>query len=280
MQIIRSPAEIQKTVLALRAQGARIGFVPTMGYLHEGHSSLLRLARRDADILVVSIFVNPTQFGPGEDFSEYPRDFQRDEDLCRREATDLLFFPSVTDMYPADSSVFVTEEKLSHGLCGAARPGHFRGVCTVVAKLFNIVQPDIAVFGEKDGQQLRIIERMVRDLNFPVRIIRGPTLREWDGLAMSSRNLYLSPEERKQALCLRRALDRAEGLYRQGERKVDRIVAAMGMVIRHSPAARIDYVEIVDDLSLETVEVIEKPCLVALAVFLGKTRLIDNMVLG
>ena len=280
MQIIRSPAEMQKAVLTLRAQGTRIGFVPTMGYLHEGHSSLMRLARRHADVLVVSIFVNPTQFGPGEDFGKYPRDFQRDEDLCRREATDIIFYPSVADMYPADSSVFVAEEKLSRGLCGAARLGHFRGVCTVVAKLFNIVQPDIAVFGEKDGQQLRIIERMARDLNFPVRIIRGPTLREPDGLAMSSRNSYLSPEERKQALCLRRALDRAEELYRQGERKADRIVAAMGMVISHSPAARIDYIEIVDDSSLEAVEAIERPCMVALAVFVGKTRLIDNTVLG
>ena len=280
MQIIHSPAEMQKAVLALRAQGNRIGFVPTMGYLHEGHSSLMRLARRHADVLVVSIFVNPTQFGPGEDFSKYPRDFRRDEDLCRREATDIMFSPSVTDMYPADSSVFVAEEKLSRGLCGAARPGHFRGVCTVVTKLFNIVQPDIAVFGEKDGQQLRIIERMARDLNFPVRIIRGPTLREPDGLAMSSRNSYLSPEERKQALCLRRALDRAEELYRRGERKVDRIVSAMGMVISHSPAARIDYIEIVDDSSLETVGVIERPCMIALAVFMGKTRLIDNTVLG
>jgi pantoate--beta-alanine ligase len=183
-------------------------------------------------------------------------------------------------MYPPDSSVTVIEEKLSRGLCGATRPGHFRGVCTVVAKLFNIILPDIAVFGEKDGQQLRVIERMVRDLNFPVLIIRGPTLREPDGLAMSSRNSYLSPEERKQAVCLRRALDRAEELYRQGERKAERIVAAMGTIIGHSPAARIDYVEVVDDSSLEAVGTIERPCMVALAVFVGKTRLIDNTVLG
>jgi len=183
-------------------------------------------------------------------------------------------------MYPPDSSIAVVEEKLSRGLCGAARPGHFRGVFTVVAKLFNFVLPVIAVFGEKDGQQLRIIERMARDLNFPVRIIRGPTLREPDGLAMSSRNSYLSPEERKQALCLRRALDRAEELYRQGERKTDQIVTAMGAVISRSPATRIDYIEVVDDSSLEAVGTIEKPCMVALAVFVGKTRLIDNTVLG
>jgi pantoate--beta-alanine ligase len=280
MQIIRTPAEMQETVLKLRAQGRRVGFVPTMGYLHEGHCSLMRLAREHADVLVVSIFVNPTQFGPSEDFSKYPRDFDHDEALCLGEKTDFIFYPSVADMYPPDSSVAVVDEKLSRGLCGAARPGHFRGVCTVVAKLFNIVLPDIAVFGEKDGQQLRIIERMVRDLNFPVRIIRGPTLREPDGLAMSSRNSYLSPEERKQALCLRRALDRAEELYRQGERKADRIVAAMGTVIGHSPAARIDYIEVVDDSSLEAVAAVEKPCMVALAVFVGKTRLIDNTVLG
>ena len=164
---------MQNVALALRAQGKRIGFVPTMGYLHEGHASLMRLAREHSDVLVVSIFVNPTQFGPKEDFSKYPRDFERDEALCQREKTDIVFYPSAADMYPSDSSVAVVEEKLSRGLCGASRPGHFRGVCTVVAKLFNIVQADIAVFGEKDGQQLRIIERMVRDLNFPVRIIRG-----------------------------------------------------------------------------------------------------------
>lgn len=280
MQIIRTPAEMQETALKLRAQGRRIGFVPTMGYLHDGHSSLMRLARQHADILVVSIFVNPTQFGPSEDFSKYPRDFGRDEELCRREKTDFIFYPSVADMYPSGSSVAVIEEKLSRGLCGATRPGHFRGVCTVVAKLFNIVQPDVAVFGEKDGQQLRVIERMIRDLNFPVRIIRGPTLREPDKLAMSSRNSYLSADEREQALCLRRALDRAEELYRQGERKAERIVAAMGTVIGQSPAARIDYVVVVDDSTLEPVQAIERPCMVALAVFVGKTRLIDNTVLG
>ena len=279
MKIIRSPEEMQKLALALRAQGKRIGFVPTMGYLHEGHGSLMQLARQHADVLVVSIFVNPAQFGPNEDLNKYPRDLERDEALCRREKTDFIFYPSVADMYPPNSSVAVVEEKMSRGLCGRSRPGHFRGVCTVVAKLLNIVQPDIAVFGEKDGQQLRIIERMVRDLNFPVRIVRGPTLRETDGLAMSSRNAYLSPEERTQAVCLRRALDRAEELYRQGERKAERIVVAMGTVIGHSPAARIDYIEIVDDASLEAVVAIEKSCMVALAVFIGKTRLIDNTVL-
>lgn len=280
MKIVRSPKEMQNVALALRAQGKRIGFVPTMGYLHEGHASLMRLAREHSDVLAVSIFVNPTQFGPSEDFSKYPRDFERDEALCQREKTDIIFYPSAADMYPSDSSVAVVEEKLSRGLCGASRPGHFRGVCTVVAKLFNIVQPDLAVFGEKDGQQLRIIERMVRDLNFPVRIIRGPTLREPDGLAMSSRNLYLSPEERAQAICLRRALDRAEELYRQGERRAERIEAAMTEIIGRSPAARIDYIEIVDDASLEKAVTLEKACLVALAVFVGKTRLIDNTVLG
>ena len=183
-------------------------------------------------------------------------------------------------MYPPDSSVAVIEEKLSRGLCGASRPGHFRGVCTVVSKLFHLVQPTVAVFGEKDGQQLRVLERMVRDLNFPVQILRGPTWREPDGLATSSRNTYLSPDERQQALCLRHALDRAEEMYRQGERNSGRIVAAMGTIIGHSSAARIDYIEIVDDVSLEAVGTLEKPCMVALAVYVGKTRLIDNTVLG
>ena len=280
MQIIRSPDEMQNAALKLRREGRTIGFVPTMGYLHAGHASLIRLARRNAEVVVVSIFVNPTQFGPQEDFEKYPRDFQRDEALCANEQTDIVFYPPAAEIYRKDHTVYVVEEQMAKGLCGASRPGHFRGVLTVVAKLFNLVQPHVAVFGEKDAQQLRLIERMVRDLNFPVAIVRGPTLREPDGLAMSSRNSYLSPEERKQALCLKQALDRAEALYRKGERDAGVIKAAMKEQIGQAPLARIDYIEIADDTSLEPVSRIAGKTLVALAVFLGKTRLIDNLTLG
>ncbi len=279
MNIIRSPVDMQNTARTLRAGGKTIGFVPTMGFLHEGHVSLIRLARRQADVVVVSIYVNPAQFGPNEDFSRYPRDFQRDEKLCGDAGTDIIFYPTPDSMYEKDHSVWVSEESLSRDLCGASRPGHFRGVCTIVAKLFNMVQPDFAVFGEKDGQQLRIIERMVRDLNFTVRIVRGPTVRETDGLAMSSRNAYLSAEERPQALCLRRSLDRAEELCRSGEHDSERIKAAMSELISHSPRAKIDYIGIVDDVTLEPVSRIEKPTMIALAVYVGKTRLIDNTVI-
>ncbi|MBU1694019.1 MAG: pantoate--beta-alanine ligase [Verrucomicrobia bacterium] len=279
MQIIRTPEEMQQTALALRREGRRMGFVPTMGFLHEGHLSLIRLARAHSDVVVVSIFVNPTQFGPNEDLDKYPRDFERDEVLCRREGTDILFYPAGGDIYLPGHSVYVVEEALSRGLCGATRPGHFRGVATIVAKLFNIVRPDVAVFGEKDGQQLRVIRRMVRDLNFPVEIVPGPTVREPDGLAMSSRNAYLSSEERRQALCLRRALDRAEQMVRDGERDAGTIRTAMQKVVAEAPAARVDYIEIVDDASLEPIRAIEHPALAAMAVFVGRTRLIDNTVL-
>ncbi len=270
---------MQARSLALRREGRRIGFVPTMGYLHDGHMALVRLARARSDIVVVSIFVNPTQFGPQEDLAKYPRDFERDEALCREAGTDIVFYPEAKDIYLTGHSVYVVEESLSRGLCGATRPGHFRGVATVVAKLFNIVLPDVAVFGEKDGQQLRVIRRMVRDLNFPVEIVAGPTVREPDGLAMSSRNKYLGPEERRQALCLRRALDRAEALTRDGVRETGSIRAAMQQVIAEAPLARVDYIEIVDDATLEPVKTVARPAMAALAVFVGKTRLIDNTVL-
>ena len=210
MNILQTAREMQQTALALRAQGKRIGFVPTMGNLHEGHLSLLRIARQHADVVVVSIFVNPTQFGPNEDFAAYPRTFEADRALCEQEHADIVFYPSVPEMYPGGTSVSVTENSLSRTLCGASRPGHFDGVCTIVAKLFNIVLPHIAVLGEKDAQQLRVLRRMVRDLRFPVEILPGPTIREPDGLARSSRNQYLTPAQRPQAACLRRALDEAE----------------------------------------------------------------------
>ena len=280
MKIVESASEMQQAALALRAAGKRIGFVPTMGNLHDGHLSLVRIAKQHADIVVVSIFVNPTQFGPNEDFAAYPRTFAADRALCEAEGVDLVFYPSVPDMYPAGASVSVTENALSRTLCGAARPGHFDGVCTVVAKLFNIVLPHVAVFGEKDGQQLRVIRRMVRDLRFPVEIVSGPTARESDGLARSSRNQYLTPEQRPQAVCLRRALDEAERLFAAGERDPRKLVAAMRAVVARAPAAKIDYVEIVDDETLQPLAgPIVRPALAALAVWVGTPRLIDNAVL-
>jgi pantoate--beta-alanine ligase len=280
MKTIESAIEMQEAVLALRAQGKRIGFVPTMGNLHEGHLSLVRRAKQHADVVVVSIFVNPTQFGPHEDFAAYPRTFEADRALCEKEGVHVIFHPSVAEMYPEGASVSVVETSLSRTLCGAARPGHFDGVCTVVAKLFNLVLPHVAVFGEKDAQQLHIIRRMVRDLRFPVEIVPGPTVREPDGLARSSRNQYLTPEQRRQAVCLRRALDEAERLFAAGERDPQNLLAAMRGLIAQYPAARIDYVDFVDDDTLEPVlGRIRRPALVALAVWVGKPRLIDNTVL-
>lgn len=280
MKIIESASEMQQTALALRAQGRRIGFVPTMGNLHDGHLSLVRIAKQHADVVIVSIFVNPTQFGPNEDFAAYPRTFEADRALCEAEGVDLVFHPSVPEMYPAGASVSVTENSLSRTLCGAARPGHFDGVCTVVAKLFNIVLPHVAVFGEKDAQQLRVIRRMVRDLRIPVEIVSGPTAREADGLARSSRNQYLTAEQRPQAVCLRRALDEAERLFAAGERDPNNLVAVLRAVVGRAPAAKIDYIEIVDDETLQPLDgPIARPALVALAVWVGKPRLIDNAVL-
>jgi pantoate--beta-alanine ligase len=279
MQILTTPQAMQDAALTLRAAGRRIGVVPTMGFLHEGHASLIRLARARADVVIVTLFVNPAQFGPNEDLSRYPRDFERDRAVCEAEGADILFAPEAGSVYAADASVWVDEDRLSRGLCGASRPGHFRGVCTVVAKLFNLTQPHVAVFGEKDAQQLRILRRMVRDLDIPVEIVAGPTVREPDGLAMSSRNAYLSPEERLQATCLRRARDAASSRLAAGERGAAALRAAMADVIAGAPLARADYIEIVDDETLEPVTAIERPALAALAVFVGRTRLIDNAVL-
>ncbi len=280
MKIISTALEMQQAALALRAQGKRIGFVPTMGNLHEGHLSLVRLAKEHADTVVVSVFVNPTQFGPNEDFAAYPRTFEADRALCEKEGVDLLFHPSVPEMYPDGASVSLVETALSRTLCGAARPGHFDGVCTVVAKLFHIVLPHVAVFGEKDAQQLRVIRRMVRDLRFPVEIVPGPTAREPDGLARSSRNQYMDAKQRAQAPCLRRALDESERLFAAGERDPRKLVAAMRALIAECPAAKVDYIDIVDDETLQPLSgPIERPALAALAVWVGKPRLIDNTVL-
>lgn len=279
MQIIRQPSDMQACARAWKQAGRRIGFVPTMGYLHDGHRSLIEQARTRADVVVVSIFVNPIQFGPNEDLSRYPRDFARDEAVCRAAGADVVFYPEPASMYAADHSVYVEETRLGHGLCGASRPGHFRGVTTVVAKLFNLVLPDCAVFGEKDAQQLRIIRRMVRDLAFPVEIVSGPTVREADGLAMSSRNALLKPDERAQAVCLRRALDEAERLFRSGERAARTLEISMRAVIARSALARVDYLDLVDDETLAPVAQLDKPTLVALAVKFPSARLIDNCVL-
>jgi len=274
MRVIQNPAEFLAWSRAQRAENRRIGFVPTMGYLHAGHLSLVTEARRHADVVAVSIFVNPTQFGPNEDFAKYPRDEQRDLALCREAGVAAVFLPSPGVMYAPDASVSVDEAVLQQGLCGARRPGHFRGVCTVVAKLFNIVQPDVAVFGQKDFQQAAIIRRMVRDLNFPVNVVVAPILREPDGLAMSSRNVYLNAEERRQALGLSRALHAvacgtgAETLRRQMREVME----------RHG--LRVDYAEVVDADTLTPVVGVAANGNVALvAAYCGKTRLIDNRVL-
>mgnify|MGYP005841040081 CR=1 FL=1 len=276
MEMITTAAAMQARSRDWRRAGRRIGFIPTMGALHEGHLSLVRLARERGDVVVVSIFVNPTQFGPHEDFAKYPRTLDRDAELCRAVGVDALFVPAVGDMYAPDASTWVVEERLSRGLCGASRPGHFRGVCTVVARLFHLVQPDLAVFGEKDAQQLRVIRRMTRDLGFPVEIIAGPIVREPDGLAMSSRNRYLSAEERRQALCLKRALDAAVARHAAGERDAEVLRETLRSAIAAEPGVRLDYAEIVDDETLESVARCDRPCLAALAVFIGRTRLIDN----
>ncbi|MFA5688165.1 MAG: pantoate--beta-alanine ligase [Kiritimatiellales bacterium] len=278
MKIISDPQEMQTAAQELRRAGKSIGFVPTMGFLHAGHLSLMNIAREKADVVVVSIFVNPAQFGPNEDFATYPRDFERDEQLCRDAGVDLLFYPAPAAMYLPDHSVWIDEEKLSGGLCGAARPGHFRGVCTVVAKLMNIVLPDCMVMGEKDAQQLRIIRRMVRDLNFPVEIISGATVRAADGLALSSRNRYLSAKERAEAVCLSRALNRAQALVESGEYRVSQLEAVIWAEIEKTSGS-IDYIEFVDDETLEPVDVVEKPVLAALAVCFSGARLIDHTVL-
>ncbi len=279
MEILQSPRAMQRRALELKRQGQRIGFVPTMGFLHEGHLSLMRLARKTCDVLVVSVFVNPTQFGPNEDLDAYPRDFTKDEALCEQEGVGIVFYPEPATMYADDASIWVDEKVLSGVLCGSSRDGHFRGVCTVVAKLFNLVLPDQAVFGEKDAQQLRIIERMVRDLNFPIEIIRGPIVREPGGLAMSSRNKYLTVSQRQHALCLREALENARKLVRQGEITSSVLRAAMVAMIKAVPGSKVDYVEIVNDETLERVDLIEDRVLIALAVKIGSTRLIDNIVL-
>ena len=264
---------------AQRIAGKRLGLVPTMGALHAGHLSLMRAAKTECDLVAVSLFVNPLQFGPSEDLAKYPRDFARDRGLLEDEGVDFLFAPSVEEMYPAGAVTYVTVEGLSDRLCGRSRPGHFRGVTTVVSKLFNIVEPDLAFFGQKDAAQVAIIGRMVRDLNIPVQIVNCPIRREADGLAMSSRNAYLDPQQRKSAPVLYRSLMEVQKGFDQGERRGERLIAVGRRALAEDSTVRLDYLEIVDPETLEPVDEVSHRALVAVAAFLGKTRLIDNIVL-
>jgi pantoate--beta-alanine ligase len=279
LKIFTTIDEMRKASRALRRGGKRLGFVPTMGALHEGHVSLVRAAKASCDVVAASIFVNPTQFGPTEDLAKYPRSFERDRELLEHEGVELLFAPSVEEMYPAGAVTWVTVEGLSDKLDGRSRPGHFRGVTTVVAKLFHIVEPDAAFFGQKDAAQVAIVRRMVRDLNLPVEIVACPIVREADGLAMSSRNAYLSPEERKQALVLHRSLLRVQERFDAGERDRGRLVAAGRGESTGESAVRLDYFEIVNPDSLDPVPDVFGGAVVAVAAFVGNTRLIDNALI-
>lgn len=278
MRIIKKVKEMQKVADDLRREGKIIGVVPTMGYLHEGHLSLIRLAKEKSDVVITTIFVNPLQFAPHEDYDKYPRDFERDVTLAKSAGCDIIFYPSVEEMYPENFLTYVEVEKLTKVLEGEFRPTHFRGVTTVVAKLFNITKPHIAVFGQKDAQQALIIKQMVRDLNFDIEIIVAPIVREPDGLAMSSRNVYLSESERKDATVLYESLKLAEKLINEGERNPEVISSKMEELIKSKPTAKIDYIAIVEPNTLEKVqELLEgKEYLIALAVRIGSTRLIDN----
>jgi pantoate--beta-alanine ligase len=280
MQVIDTVAGLRQHLMPQRAAGKSIGLVPTMGYLHEGHLSLVRTARQECDVVVMSIFVNPRQFGPHEDFDSYPRDLGRDLDLARAARVDVVFTPGVEEMYPSGFQSEVVVHQLTGLLCGAARPGHFNGVTTVVAKLCNMVGPDCAYFGQKDYQQAAVIQRMVVDLNMPLRVVVCPIVREIDGLAMSSRNAYLSPAERQAALVLSRALHLAQQRIDEGERQGKALETTLRTYIAGQPHARIDYVAVCDPQTLLDADALPETVLVALAVYIGTTRLIDNAVLA
>ncbi|MGE5322232.1 MAG: pantoate--beta-alanine ligase [Actinomycetota bacterium] len=280
MKIISSASEMMAFSRTTQRADKRVGFVPTMGALHEGHLSLVRAAQAQSDVVVVSIFVNPTQFGPNEDFAKYPRSFEKDSAMLEKEGVHCIFYPTVEEMYPSGATTWVTVEGLSDKLDGRSRPGHFRGVTTVVSKLFNIVKPDLAFFGQKDAAQVAIISKMVRDLNIDVKIVVCPIVREGDGLAMSSRNAYLNPLERKQALVLSRSLQRVQSLVAQGEQSASRLIDAGKQVIAEEPAVRLDYFEIVNPSTLDSVSDISGRALVAVAAYVGSTRLIDNFLLS
>jgi len=278
MVVVERIQEMKDIVKRLKKEGKSIGFVPTMGYLHEGHLSLVRLSKQQNDITIMSIFVNPIQFGPNEDYERYPRDFERDKTLAEKEGVDYIFYPSVEEMYPEDFKTVVSVKKITEMMCGKSRPGHFDGVATVVLKLFNIVNPDRAYFGQKDAQQLAVIKQMVKDLNLDVEIVPCPIVREQDGLAMSSRNVYLSEEERKSATVLYRALNLAKEMIEKGEKEVSVIKKAMEEMILKEKYTKIDYIEFVNSDTFEVISKVEGKVLIALAVFVGKARLIDNIV--
>jgi len=279
MDIVHTVAEMHRFADRAHRGGRTIGFVPTMGFLHEGHVSLMHIARRHADVLVVSIFVNPTQFGPGEDFDSYPRDFDRDRRMVEAAGADCLYYPDAAEMYPPGYQTMVCVRDVTRNLCGLSRPTHFEGVATVVTKLFNAVKPQCAVFGQKDFQQLAVIRRMVRDLNMDIDIIGAPIVREPDGIAMSSRNKYLGPQERPAARCLSRALDAARSRVREGERSAQALISLAAGIIGSEALGRIDYIKVCDTETLQDVEIIERDAVMAIAVFFEKARLIDNTVL-
>lgn len=280
IKVVSTVCETRAQVKEWKNQGLTVGLVPTMGYLHEGHQSLIKKAVEENDRVVVSVFVNPIQFAPNEDLETYPRDLEADKRLCDSTGADLIFHPTPDEMYPDGFSTHIQMDNLTKELCGKTRPTHFGGVCTVVGKLFNIVQPDKAYFGQKDAQQLAIIKRMVRDLNFDIEIVGCPIIREPDGLAKSSRNTYLNADERKAALILSKAIKLGEELVADGERNAQTVIKAMTDKINTEPLARIDYVNVVDALSIEPLDVIKGEVLVAIAVYIGKTRLIDNFIIN
>ena len=278
MRVETTINEVRNQVKEWKKQGLSVGFVPTMGYLHEGHGSLIKAAREGNDKVVVSIFVNPMQFGPTEDLASYPRDLDKDSKMCESLGVDMIFHPEPEEMYHDGFSSYVDMNVLTEELCGLSRPVHFRGVCTVVTKLFNIVKPDRAYFGQKDAQQLAIIRHMVDDLNMDIEIVGCPIIREEDGLAKSSRNTYLSEEERKAALILSKTINLGKKMVEDGETDANKIVEAMKENIKTEPLAKIDYVKAVDGLTMQQIDTVKKPMLVAMAVYIGKTRLIDNFI--
>lgn len=277
MKVVKTIKEVREIVSEWKKQGLTVGLVPTMGYLHEGHQSLIRRSDEN-DRTVVSVFVNPIQFGPNEDFAAYPRDLERDTKKCEEAGADLIFAPEASEMYAEDFSSFVDMTGPTDELCGLRRPGHFRGVCTVVSKLFNIVTPDKAYFGQKDAQQLAVIRRMVRDLSFGIEIVGCPIVREEDGLAKSSRNTYLSPDERKAAVVISQSLKAGQEMIEKGETDIAKIIDSITAMIESEPLAKIDYIKAVDADSIEPVDTISERVLFAAAVYIGKTRLIDNFI--
>ncbi len=279
METVKTVQQMIDLARVWHKQGKRVGLVPTMGYLHQGHLSLAKAARKDCDIVVMSIFVNPTQFGPNEDYDSYPRDLARDQELAASVGVDYIFAPQPSDMYPNGYSTFVNIEGVTESLCGAKRPGHFRGVATVISKLFHIIQPERAYFGQKDGQQVAVLRRMVKDLNIPVDLIAVPIVREEDGLALSSRNVYLTPEQRQQAVVLSQGLAKAKALFAGGERQADHLTKAVIDQIQTASLANIDYVQLVDGETMAPILQVEKTAMLAVAVYFGNTRLIDNVLL-